>query len=148
MALALGLAACGGGGGGSTSSPTQVDGGSSSSGSSGGSTGGSTGGSSGGSSGGSGSSNTPPPSGGSITISWTPPNTRADGTTLTDLAGYHIYYGTASGIYSQAVTVASASATSYTIANLAAGTYYVTMRAFDTSNVESNSTPEASKVIN
>jgi len=144
--LAFGLAACGGGGGGGTSSPTQSDGGGSSSGS-GGSSGGSGGGSgAGGSSGGSG--DTPPPPTGSITISWTPPQARADGSPLTDLAGYHIYYGTASGVYSQTVTVASPSATSYTIANLSAGTYYVTMRSFDTSNIESSSSPEASKTIN
>ncbi len=40
-------------------------------------------------------------SAGDATLSWDPPTTNADGTPLTDLAGYRIYYGTSSGSYSQ-----------------------------------------------
>ena len=29
-----------------------------------------------------------------VTLSWDPPTTNADGTPLTDLAGYKVYYGT------------------------------------------------------
>src|SRR4029453_5899928 len=34
---------------------------------------------------------------GSATLSWTPPTRNTDGTTLTNLPGYRIYYGTSSG---------------------------------------------------
>jgi hypothetical protein len=130
------LVACGGGGGGGATDSTST----------GTSTGSTSSSSSGGSSGSSGSAAAPPT--GTITLSWTAPQTRADGTPLTDLAGYRIYYGTSSGLYTQSVTVNSASATTYTLANLAAGTYYLTMKSFDTSNIESAGTAEASKTIN
>jgi hypothetical protein len=38
-----------------------------------------------------------PPSGTTATLTWDAPTTNADGTPLTDLAGYRIYYGTTSG---------------------------------------------------
>ena len=132
--MALGLTACGGGSGSGSSAGATAGGGT---GTSGGSTGG-----------GSGTGTTPPPPSGSITISWTAPQTRADGTPLTDLAGYRIYYGTSSGNYTSSVTISSPSTTSYTIGNLAAGTYYLTMKSFNVNNVESAGTPEASKVVN
>jgi len=33
------------------------------------------------------------------TVSWIPPTTNTDGTALTDLAGYKVYYGTVSWSY-------------------------------------------------
>jgi len=84
---------------------------------------------------------------GSIRLGWDAPQTRADGTPLTNLAGYRIYYGTASGNYSQVVTVNGASTTSYTIENLAAGNYYLVLKSVDASSNESAATPEFSKTI-
>ena len=42
---------------------------------------------------------------GTATPSWDAPTTNADGTPLTDLAGYKVYYGPSSGNYSQAIDV-------------------------------------------
>src|SRR5258706_289371 len=89
----------------------------------------------------------PAPTVGSVTATWVAPVISADGTTLTDLAGYRVYYGTASGTYSKSVTVTDRTATSYTIANLPIGTYFVTVTAFDASNNESARSPEVSKTI-
>lgn len=36
-----------------------------------------------------------------ITLSWTAPVANSDGTPLTDLAGYNVYYGTATGNYNK-----------------------------------------------
>lgn len=88
-----------------------------------------------------------PASTGSATLSWGAPQTNADGSALTSLAGYRIYYGTASGVYSQTVTVSDPSVTAYTIQNLPAATYYFVLRAFDKSNAESAPSAEVSKKI-
>ena len=56
---------------------------------------------------------------GFATLSWDPPSINADGTTLTDLAGYKIYYGTSSGNYSQSIDVGNV--TTYSVNNLTDG---------------------------
>ena len=80
-------------------------------------------------------------------MSWVAPQTNADGSALTDLAGYRIYYGTSSGTYSQSVTIADPSTTTYTIGNLPANTYFFVLKAFNKSSAESASSPELSKTI-
>ncbi len=42
---------------------------------------------------------------GNVTLFWNAPNTNTDGTGLNDLAGYKVYYGTASHNYSQNINV-------------------------------------------
>ena len=84
---------------------------------------------------------------GSITLAWIAPTTKADGTPLADLAGFHILLGTASGVYSQTITVASPYTLNYTISGLSASTYYAVVKAFDTSNNESAPSSEVSKTI-
>jgi hypothetical protein len=83
---------------------------------------------------------------GQATLSWDAPTTNADGTPLTDLAGYKVYYGTASGIYSQNKDVGNV--TTYTVTNLTDGlTYYFAVTAYDTSMNESGYSNEVSKTI-
>lgn len=94
-----------------------------------------------------GASQRPVTASGSATLSWTAPQTNADGSALTDLAGFRIYYGTSSGAYPKVVTINNPAATRYTIEPLAAGTYYLIVKAFDTSNNESAASAEVSKTI-
>ncbi|MEW6214947.1 MAG: MopE-related protein [Nitrospirota bacterium] len=69
-------------------------------------------------------------------MSWDAPTTNADGTPLTDLDGYKVYYGTASGNYSEVVNVGRV--TSHTINNLTNGaTYYFAATAYDIAGNES-----------
>jgi hypothetical protein len=83
---------------------------------------------------------------GQAILSWNPPAKNVDGTPLTDLAGYKVYYGTASGNYSQNINVGNI--TTYTVQNLTDGiTYYFTATAYDTSNNESSYSNEVSKTI-
>lgn len=89
----------------------------------------------------------PPPVVGSAKLSWTAPTTNADGTPLTDLAGYRIYYGTAPGVYGPPVAISSAATLTATITPLAAGQWYFIVRAFDTSGNESAASIEVLKVI-
>ena len=125
--LATALTACGGGGGGTTDGGTGGTGG----------TGGS-GGSGGGSGGG---------SIGTATLSWTPPSTRLDGSALTNLAGYRVYYGTSSGNYSDTITINNVGLTEYVIDNLPSNTYYFVITAVDSSGAESPYSAEASKAL-
>jgi len=85
---------------------------------------------------------------GVATLTWTPPTTNEDGTPLVDLAGYKIYYGTASRSYPNSITIANPGITSYVIDNLASGTYYFAATAFNYSGGESDVSNEVSKVIN
>ena len=85
---------------------------------------------------------------GSATLSWTPPTTRTDGTTLTNLAGYRIYYGTVPGSYSDTIVVNGAGQSSYVVTNLPGGvTYYFVATAVDAAGLESPYTNVASKAI-
>jgi hypothetical protein len=83
---------------------------------------------------------------GFATLSWDAPTTNADGTPLTDLAGYKVYYGTSSHTYSQNINIGNV--TTYTIDNLTEGvTYYFATTAYDTAGNESEYSNEASKTI-
>jgi hypothetical protein len=94
------------------------------------------GGCGGGSSSGNGGSAGAGGTGGTIILDWDAPTTNADGTGLTDLVGYKIHYGTASGAYDHSIDVGNV--TTYTLTGLTKGqTYYVATTAYDTSNNES-----------
>ena len=84
---------------------------------------------------------------GTLSLSWQPPTENTDGSTLTNLKGYKIYYGTSSGSYDQTVTINNAGISSYVIENLPAGTYYVAISAVSTNGAESDLSGEAHKAI-
>jgi len=91
-------------------------------------------------------STSPNPSG-SATLSWTPPTLNTDGSPLTDLAGFRIYYGTASRQYSASVTIPGKAISSAVIESLAPATWYFAVRAYNTSGVESDYSSEARKTV-
>ena len=78
------------------------------------------------------------------TIAWTAPTTNNDGSPLTDLAGYNLYYGTSSGNYTNTVRVGNA--TTYTL-NLAAGSYYFVATAYNSLGVESSDSNQVVKTV-
>jgi hypothetical protein len=83
---------------------------------------------------------------GSVTLAWDAPTTNTDGTSLTDLAGFKVYYGISSGNYTAVVNVGNVA--TYTVNSLAPGyTYYFNVTAYNTSNLESNFANEVSKTI-
>ncbi|MEM7815822.1 MAG: sugar-binding protein, partial [Candidatus Aenigmatarchaeota archaeon] len=92
---------------------------------------------------------------GKAQLSWEPPTTNADGTPLTDLAGYKVYYGTSKRVstcpnethgYSNVVNVGNV--TTYKINNLPDGfTYYFSVTAYDTSGNEGCFSEEVNKTI-
>ena len=69
---------------------------------------------------------------GSATLSWTPPTQNSDGSPLVDLAGYKIYWGTASGSYTSVVQLGNPGLATYVVDGLASGaTYYFAVSAFN-----------------
>jgi hypothetical protein len=100
----------------------------------------------GGGSGGS-SNNTSTTPNGSATLAWDAPTTNTDGTSLTDLVGYKIYYGTVSGKYSHVIDVGNL--TNYKVENLTVGTtYFFVVTDYNTSGVESGFSNEVAKTVN
>jgi crotonobetainyl-CoA:carnitine CoA-transferase CaiB-like acyl-CoA transferase len=75
------------------------------------------------------------------------PTQNIDGTPITNLAGYRIYYGTSAGALSQTIDVAGPAATTYALADLAPGTYYFVVTAYNTAGIQSAQSSMASKTI-
>jgi hypothetical protein len=84
---------------------------------------------------------------GSATLSWTPPTTNSDGSALTDLAGYRLYWGPTQGSYSNNASLNGAGLTSYVVTGLTPGTWYFAMAALNASGTESPLSNVASKTI-
>ncbi len=84
---------------------------------------------------------------GTATLSWTPPTTHADGSPLTDLAGYKVRYGNAAGNYPTTISINNPGVTSYMVENLASGTWFFVLASFDSAGVESADSSPVSKTI-
>ena len=85
---------------------------------------------------------------GTALLSWTPPTENTDGSTLTDLAGYKIYYGTASSSYTEIVTINNPGLSSYQIDNLTTADWYFVVTSVNSAGIESSYSTEVSKTIN
>ena len=77
------------------------------------------------------------PATGSATLTWAAPTQNTNGTPLTNLAGFHIYYGTSASNLNQSVQIANPGLTSYTFNSLPAGTWYFSINDYTSSGVES-----------
>lgn len=82
----------------------------------------------------------------SKTLRWQAPTQNVDGTPLSDLAGYVIYWGTSSRNYTGSQTINSATQTQWE-ATMSAGEYYFALTAFDSENNESGYSNEILKLI-
>jgi VCBS repeat-containing protein len=84
-----------------------------------------------------------------ITLSWIAPAEREDNSalSLSAIAGYHIYYGTTLGQYTNSVTINDGSAVTYTFTGLPADTYYFVVTTIDTKGRESLYSPEVKITI-
>jgi hypothetical protein len=81
----------------------------------------------------------------SATLNWSAPTTHTDGTALTDLAGYKLYFGTASATYSAPIDVGNV--LTYTVTGLTGGTYYFAVTAYDSSGNESSFSNEVVRTV-
>ena len=76
----------------------------------------------------------------SVTLSWSPPTRNSDGTSLTNLAGYTLHYGTESEDYTGSIEITSPTETSYVLngSNFPPGTYYFAGSAYNAQQVSSS----------
>lgn len=91
----------------------------------------------------------PPPVAGTATISWTPPTTNSDGTPLTNLAGYRLWYRRfidPEGADTM-VAVNGPAVTSYVVTGLSSGTWVFRVTAVTASGAESLSSSSATRVV-
>ncbi len=89
----------------------------------------------------------PAPTTGNAVLALTAPTQNTNGSPLTDLAGYNISYGTSSAELSQTVQITDPTVTTYTVSNLAAGTWYFAATAYTTAGTQSAPSATVSKVI-
>ena len=87
------------------------------------------------------------PTNGSATLSWTPPTENTDGSTLTNLAGFRIQYGTSADALTQTVQIANPGVATYVVTGLNSGTWYFAVRAYSSGGAESANSNVASKTI-
>ena len=90
----------------------------------------------------------PGSSSGTVTLSWTPPTQNMDGSYLTDLAGYNIYYGLTEGQYSQRINIDNPGIATYVVTNLSPNTYYFVATSYNTNGVESPYSQPVIRVVN
>ena len=83
----------------------------------------------------------------SVTLSWTAPTENTNGTPLTNLAGYWIYYGTSADAMTKSVQIANPGVVTYVLSNLSPGTWYFSMTAYSAADVQSANSAVASHVI-
>jgi hypothetical protein len=84
---------------------------------------------------------------GSVTLSWLPPTENADGSVLTDLAGYRIYYGRKLDSLHRVITLRNPGLTRLVIEDLASATWHFSMTSFNSSGTESERSPTVSKTV-
>ena len=94
----------------------------------------------------------------SVTLSWDAPTTNTDGTPLSDLSGYIIYYGTFSGDYTSSEDIGLSGCVApapsvphtctYTVTGLTPGvTYYFAATAYDVFYNESDYSNEVERYL-
>jgi hypothetical protein len=83
----------------------------------------------------------------SVTLTWVAPTDNTNGSPLTDLAGYHIHYGTSPDNLTQVIELAGTGTTEFELSGLAHGTYYFAVTAYTSMGTESAESDMGYKTI-
>jgi hypothetical protein len=86
-------------------------------------------------------------SGNSVTLSWQPPTENSDGSTISDLKGYKVHYGSTSRAYAKTIEVSNPGLTTYVVDNLPTGNYFFAVTAYNASGYESSLSGEVSTQV-
>lgn len=92
-------------------------------------------------------SSTPVTTDKSVDVTWSAPTANTNGSALTDLAGYTIYYGTSASALTRSVQVTNAGATDYVVQDLTGGTWYFAVAAYTSAGLQSSYSTVVSKTI-
>ncbi len=87
-------------------------------------------------------------SNGTASLTWTPVTESTSGTTLTDLAGYKVHYGTSANAMNTVVVLSNPSVTTYLVTNLSPGTWYFGVTAYTSAGTQGALSNIGSKTIN
>jgi len=82
-----------------------------------------------------------------VTLSWDAPVNNADGSTLRDLKGYKVHYGTSSRSYTDTIKVSNPGLTTYVVQNVPSGTYYFAVTAFNSAGQDSSPSAEIATLV-
>lgn len=85
---------------------------------------------------------------GSVTLNWVAPTQNSDGSPLTDLAGYNLYFGSTQGNYPNSIHINNPGLTTYVVENLAPATYYFVATSENSAGIESHYSNEVTRVVN
>lgn len=83
-----------------------------------------------------------------VTLRWSAPQQNTDGTTLVDLVGYRIFYGTDPARLARMLSVPGASIQSAELQDLASGTWYFAIRSVNKAGVTSELSTAVSAALN
>jgi hypothetical protein len=84
---------------------------------------------------------------GSAALSWTAPSQNTDGSIAGNLAGYRVYHGLSENTLNEMIVVPGAGSSSYTFTQLAPGTHYFAVSAYNSAGTEGVRSPLGSKTI-
>jgi hypothetical protein len=82
-----------------------------------------------------------------VSLSWLPPTENTNGSALTDLTGYTIYYGSQSENYTNQIRVDNPGLTTYVVDDLSPGTYYFAVTATASNGSQSAYSPEVTATV-
>lgn len=85
---------------------------------------------------------------GNTTLNWVAPTQNTDGSPLTDLAGYKIFYGTSSGNYDHEIRLDNPGMTTHVVDNLVPGTYFFAAKSFNAKGVDGSYSSENVRTVN
>jgi hypothetical protein len=79
-------------------------------------------------------------------LTWSAPTENTNGTALTNLVGYNIYYGTSTGAMTNKININTVGLLTYVIDNMASGNWYFSITSVNSAGMESvlSSTVQAS----
>ncbi len=84
---------------------------------------------------------------GSATLTWSPPVQNVDGSALTNLAGYKVYYGKSATSLTSSDTISNPGIATYVVGNLTPGTWFFAVKSFTSASAESDFSGTVSQII-
>jgi hypothetical protein len=82
-----------------------------------------------------------------VTLSWSAPTENTNGSALTNLTGYIIYYGTSASAMTQTIDVNTVGMLTYVVDNLSAGSWYFQIVAVNSAGEQSSPSATVSTSI-